>query len=329
MKHIFERMVSGTHRLDDELLIILDALPIPLSWTSLADGHVRFVNRAFTKTFGYQNGRFATVDQWIDETYIDETEREQARQRWECLWIAEGEGITEIEPFEVRVRHDDGDMVPVLHRGIVLHDFGLGIATFEDLSSQKLAETTLRRIAYEDPLTGLANRRVLQERWDAEMAKSAMDRSRTMVALLMIDLDNFKPINDYFGHAAGDEILKKVATRLRQSVRHDDTVVRMGGDEFVILLTDLEDQAVAEKICQRIAEAFATPFTIQNQTIKVGATVGASLYPHHAGDLEALLHAADQALYRMKRSDKENWAWFDRSLEAANEPQLLSGAVTA
>lgn len=327
MKHVFERMVSGTHRVDEELLIILDALPIPLSWASLPDGHIRFVNRAFTKAFGYQNGRFPTVDDWIDQTYIDEAERKQARQRWEQLWSLEGSGITEIEPFEIQVRHDDGETVPVLHRGIVLHDFQLCIATFEDLSSQKLAENALRRIAYEDPLTGLANRRVLQEKWDAEVAKKDTRRSPVMAALLMIDLDNFKPVNDYFGHAAGDEILKKVATRLRQSVRYDDTVVRMGGDEFVILLTDLEDQTAAEKICQRISDAFTAPFMVHGQTIKVGATVGASLYPHHADDLDMLLHAADQALYRMKRNDKDNWAWFDRSLEVANDPQLVASVM--
>jgi diguanylate cyclase (GGDEF)-like protein len=203
----------------------------------------------------------------------------------------------------------------------------LCIATFEDLSTQKLAENAFRRIAYEDPLTGLANRRVLQENWDAEMAKKADRRSPVMAALLMIDLDNFKPVNDYFGHAAGDEILKKVAIRLRQSVRHDDTVVRMGGDEFVILLTDLEDQSVAEKICQRISDAFIAPFMVHGQTIKVGATVGASLYPHHADDLDMLLHAADQALYRMKRNDKDNWAWFDHSLEVANDPQRLASVM--
>ncbi len=327
MKHVFERMVSGTHRVDEELLIILDALPIPLSWASLPDGYIRFVNRAFTKAFGYQNGRFATVDDWIDDTYIDEAERKDARQRWEQLWNAEGTGITEIDPFEIQVRHDNGETVPVLHRGIVLHDFKLCIATFEDLSSQKLAENALRRIACEDPLTGLANRRVLQEKWDAEMAKKQTRRSPVMAALLMIDLDNFKPVNDYFGHAAGDEILRKVAIRLRQSVRHDDTVVRMGGDEFVILLTDLEDQSVAEKICQRISDAFIAPFMVHGQTIKVGATVGASLYPHHADDLDMLLHAADQALYRMKRNDKDSWAWFDHTLEVANDPQRLASVM--
>lgn len=326
MKHVLARMVSDTQKFDDELLVILDALPIPLSWASLPEGHVRFVNRAFTKTFGYENGRFATVDHWMEETYVDQAEREDARKRWEQLWIADGSGVTEIEAFELQVRHADGETVPVLHRGIVLHDFGLGIATFENLSDQKLAESALRRIAYEDPLTTLGNRRMLQERWNAETRLDDVSPKRQTKALLMIDLDNFKPINDFHGHAAGDEILRSVAKRLRQSVRYDDTVVRMGGDEFAILLTDLEDQADAEKICQRIADAFLEPFVVQGQTVSVGATVGASLYPHHGSDLGTLLHAADQALYRMKRNDEHSWAWFDHSFEKSGVSRSLASA---
>ena len=323
MKHVLERMVSGSHT-DNELFIILDALPVPLFWSTMAEGKVRFVNRAFTRTFGYQNGHFDTVDQWIDETYIDDAGRLNARERWEGRRVGERTGVTEIEPFEVQVKHANGKLVPALHRGIVMHEFGLGIVTFEDMSDRKMAENALRRIAYEDALTGLGNRRMLQERWNAEMDVRAASPQHSSIAMLMIDLDDFKPINDYFGHAAGDEILRMVATRLRQSVRYDDTLVRMGGDEFVILLTDLDDQSAAEKICQRIADAFAEPFVVQGQKVTVGATLGASLYPHHGGDLGTLLHAADQALYRMKRSDARSWAWFDRSFESPSEPMLLA-----
>lgn len=323
MKRLLERMVSGT-RTDDELLIIMDALPIPLFWSTMPEGKVRFVNRAFTKTFGYQNGHFDTVDRWINETYIDATKRLEARERFDAPRIRGKTGMTEIEPFEVQVRHANGKVVPVLHRGIIMHEFGLSIATFEDMSDRKMTENALRLIAYEDALTGLGNRRMLEERWNAEMASRIASAQQGMIALLMIDLDDFKPINDYFGHAAGDEILKMVAKRLRQSVRYGDTIVRMGGDEFTILLTDLDDQAAAEKICQRIADAFAERFVVQGRRVNVGATVGASLYPYHGGDLRTLLHAADQALYGMKRSSARGWAWFDRSFDTAVEPMVLA-----
>ena len=327
MKNLLKRMASGYAGLDDELLFILDALPIPLSWASLPDRKILFVNRAFTKTFGYTNGNFATVDDWIDQTYINQADRQEARQRWKLIWNSGATGMTEIPPFELQVKHANGKTLAVLHRGIVMHDFDLGIATFEDISSQKLAETSLKRIAYEDPLTGLGNRRALHDRWNAEMAARTSGREPSMMALLMVDLDNFKPINDYFGHATGDEILKKVAARLRQSVRKNDIVVRMGGDEFVILLPGLADQNAADKLCQRIADAFAEPFVAGGEIIDVGATVGAGLYPHHATDLDGLLRAADQALYRMKGSDKSKWDWFDRSFEQQDHTAPLAVAV--
>lgn len=324
MKDIFARMASGTIRFDDDLIFILDSLPVPLTWASLPDGNMRFVNRAFTKTFGYPNGHFATIDHWVSDTYVDKEERAQAQQKWHELWNADRGGITEVQPLELHIRDINGETIVVLHRGIILHDFKLWIATFEDLSVQKLAENALKRIAYEDPLTGLGNRRVLQERWNDEMAPRDQPARQNLIAILMVDLDNFKPINDYFGHAAGDDVLKMVAIRLRQSVRQNDTVVRMGGDEFAILLTHLESQDAAERICQRISDAFAKPFVIQGEEVDVGATVGASLYPHHAGDLETLLSAADQALYRMKRNNKHSWDWFNRSFEPAQTTQLIT-----
>lgn len=327
MKDIFARMASGTIRFDDDLIFILDALPVPLTWASLPDGNMRFVNRAFTKTFGYQNGHFATIDQWVSQTYADEAEKAQARQRWDEFWNCGRRGITEVQPLELHINDINDKTIVVLHRGIVLHDFNLWMATYEDLSTQKLAESALKRIAYEDPLTGLGNRRALQEHWDSEMARSLATASQRMIAILMIDLDNFKPINDYFGHAAGDDILRMVAIRLRQSVRQNDRVVRMGGDEFAILLTNLEDQDDAEKICQRISDAFAKPFIIQGEEIDVGATVGASLYPHHAGNLETLLHAADQALYRLKRNHTHDWEWFNRSFEPIQSPQTQTAVA--
>ncbi|XUY29557.1 diguanylate cyclase domain-containing protein [Agrobacterium sp. rho-8.1] len=314
MKDFFARMANGTTRFDEDLIVILDTLPIPISWASIPDGHIRFVNKAFTRTFGYQNGCFMTVDNWIDETYRDDAEQKQARIRWETLWKSKAAGITEIQEFEINVRHANGSTVSALHRGIVLHEFDLAIAVFEDISAQKLTENVLKRIANEDPLTGLGNRRVLKEKWLELIANKDASRRQPKTALLMVDLDNFKPINDYYGHEAGDDILKMVAKRLRQSVRHNDTIVRMGGDEFVILLPGLRDQVVAERVCQRIATAFQKPFCVRGENVEVGATIGASLYPDHADNLDELLHAADQALYRMKRSQKNSWDWFDPSV---------------
>lgn len=327
MKHILQRMVSGTHQPDDEFLLLLDALPIPLSWASFPEGRIRFSNRAFLRTFGYPNGRFDTVEQWFGEVYVNEVESRAACNIWTNSLTPGAVGITEVEAYEVQVRHANGEIIPVLHRGIVMHEFGLVIMIFEDLTNHKLAEHALRRIAYEDALTGLGNRRMLEERWNTEIAQRATFTSQKLIAVLMIDLDKFKQINDCFGHAAGDDVLKSAANRLRQSVRSDDTIVRMGGDEFAILLTDLDCQADADKICQRITDAFDEPFLVNTKKLAVGATVGASLYLHHGNDIETLLSAADQALYRMKREGRHNWAWFDQSFKPANEQLTFAPAV--
>lgn len=327
MKHVLQRMLNGTHQPDDEFFLILDALPVPLSWSSFPEGRIRFCNSAFTRIFGYPNGHFETIGQWIDEAYISETDSRTAHRIWANYLVPGGTGITEVEPHEAQIKHANGAPIPVLRRGIVMHEFGLGIAMFEDLTNHKLAEHTLRRIAYEDALTGLGNRRMLIERWNAELLQRVTFSSRKLIAVLMVDLDNFKPINDYFGHAAGDEVLKSAANRLRQSVRSDDTVVRMGGDEFVILLTDLDDRIDAEKICQRITSAFDEKFIISGRAVSVGATVGASLYLHHGDDIETLLGAADQALYHMKREGRRNWAWYEQSFKAANEKLLFASGL--
>lgn len=327
MKHILQRMVSGTHQPDDEFLLLLDALPIPLSWASYPEGRIRFINKAFIRAFGYPNGHFETIQQWFSEVYVNDIESGGACKVWATTLMPGAVGITEVEPHEVQVRHANGNIVPVLHRGIVMHEFGLVITIFEDLTNHKLAEHVLRRIAFEDALTGLGNRRMLEERWNTEIAQRATFTSQKLIAVLMIDLDKFKPINDYFGHAAGDEVLKSAAYRLRHSVRSDDTVVRMGGDEFAILLTDLDCQVDADKICQRVTDAFDEPFLVNGKKVMVGATVGASLYLRHGNDIETLLSAADQALYRMKREGRHNWAWFDQSFKPANEQLSFAPAV--
>ncbi len=309
MKELFERAENGQIRSHRDLHIILDALPVCLSWASLPGGEIQFVNRSFKKTFGYPEGHFLTVQQWVDEAYVREADKARARSHWKHLWTTDATGISEVDALEVQVRCADGKIRTVLHRGILVHDIGIGIATFEDISAQKLAEDAMRRIALEDPLTKLANRRALQELWQAETVNVDSIDGR-MVALLLIDLDDFKPVNDRLGHEIGDEVLKMAAVRLRATVRSSDLVSRLGGDEFVALLLNLKDVKPAEMICQRVAEGFRQPFVIHGQPIALGASVGACLYPQQAGNLTELLRHADEALYRVKRGGKGGWQWF-------------------
>nr|WP_223881573.1 sensor domain-containing diguanylate cyclase [Affinibrenneria salicis] len=283
-------------------------LPLPLSWASLPDGEILFVNREFKKTFGYSNDRFSTVDQWIEHAYVRESDRVLTRSRWQHLWIPQLTGISEIDALELQVRCADERRLTVLHRGIILHDLGIGIATFEDISARKLAEETLSRIAFADPLTGLANRHALQARWQQEIS------TRNSLALLMIDMDGFKTVNDMMGHDVGDRVLKRVGEKLRDCVRSDDLVCRLGGDEFVVLLSNPGGARQAEGVCRRIEKTFRTPFIIEDQSFTLGASIGLSQYPQHGTELRELIKRADEALYRLKRTDKGGWEWFSPPL---------------
>lgn len=309
MKELFERANNGMGGSRRDLHIILDAQPTPLSWAFAHTGQIQFVNRAFKKTFGYEDDRFQTVDAWIDQAYVNDTERDSARQLWNDLQKADGTDITEIDTIEIQVRCADGSVVATQHRCILLREIGIAIATFEDISARKDAEEALRRIAYEDPLTGVGNRRALQARW---LDATSLERgdSASLLAVLLIDLDNFKPINDSLGHDVGDAVLAMVAERLRRCIRGNDLLFRIGGDEFVILLPGLRAQDQVETLCRRIGHMFDMSFSLGDQTVLVGATIGASLWPQDGTELRDMLRQADRALYRVKRRQKGGWEWF-------------------
>jgi len=168
----------------------------------------------------------------------------------------------------------------------------------EDVTARMEAEEQLRQAAVHDALTGLPNRSSLAAR--LEHAIMRVNRSGDRLALLFIDLDRFKKVNDTLGHAAGDEVLRQAAARIRACVREVDTVARLGGDEFVVLLeTDVRPDTPGV-IGERIRNAFTTPFDWKGTEVRCGASLGVSLYPDHARDSAALLASADEAMYREK-----------------------------
>jgi diguanylate cyclase (GGDEF)-like protein/PAS domain S-box-containing protein len=170
----------------------------------------------------------------------------------------------------------------------------------QDVTARVEAEEQLKQAAVHDALTGLPNRNSLAAR--LEHALLRVNRAGDRLALLFIDLDRFKKVNDTLGHAAGDDVLRQAAGRIRACVREVDTVARLGGDEFVVLLeTDVRPDTPGI-IGERIRAAFTTPFDYKGAEVRCGASVGVSLYPDHARDSEALLASADQAMYRVKHA---------------------------
>ncbi|MDC8784938.1 diguanylate cyclase domain-containing protein [Roseateles koreensis] len=177
----------------------------------------------------------------------------------------------------------------------------------DNARQQEMQRDMISRMANHDNLTGLPLWRLGKDRLLMAMAQA--DRARQNFALMFLDLDGFKAVNDTHGHAAGDAVLKEVAQRLSQQLRHVDTVARIGGDEFVVILGPVADEAVARHIGGRIIAALTHPIHFQDQPLLVGVSIGMAIYPQHGKDADTLLKAADQAMYAVKRAGKNNFAF--------------------
>ena len=167
-----------------------------------------------------------------------------------------------------------------------------------ELVSLARSEATARAFGYQDDLTGLPNRRLLKDRLGQALARSS--RHDTRVMLLLLDLDDFKRINDSLGHAAGDHVLRMVAQRLSEGIRSADTACRYGGDEFVVMLPDVEDTKVAARIAEKLLGTLGTPYVIGEIEIRMTASIGTVVYPDDGGTCVELLRKADISLYRAK-----------------------------
>ena len=190
-------------------------------------------------------------------------------------------------------------------KGVIIHYVGL----FADISVLKESQQRLEKMAYYDPLTRLPNRALLADR--LQLALSKAQREQRILAACYLDLDGFKPINDTWGHAAGDDLLIQVAQRLQSCVRDNDTVARLGGDEFVVLLDDLHTLDEGERALQRILEALSAPFALGAATVTVSASVGAAFFPSDGTDPDTLLRHADQAMYSAKQGGRNCYHLFD------------------
>ncbi|MCG5536122.1 diguanylate cyclase domain-containing protein [Ectothiorhodospira mobilis] len=171
-----------------------------------------------------------------------------------------------------------------------------------NITQRKKAQEDMRHMALHDPLTGLANRSLLRDRVEHALAQAR--RSGHGVALMFIDLDDFKPVNDRLGHDAGDRMLCEVAHRLMGAVRASDTVARVGGDEFVVLLEDLEHRDRVREVATKILEILGRPVEIKGRVLRIGCSIGIGLYPQDGDGYEALMGSADQALYCAKHRGK-------------------------
>jgi len=267
------------------------------------------------------SGRLA----WDRSMHPDDVPRVRAALR-DCA-----EGRTASYQCEFRLRTLDGAWRWLLGRGIVVarDEDGAALAmtgTMSDITVRKETEDMAWRHANLDALTGLPNRRLFRERLEHEVRKSR--RSGRPLALLFIDLDRFKQVNDWLGHAAGDQLLVEAAERIRRCVRQTDTVARLGGDEFTVMLADLDGQRHVEFVCHKILEALSAPFYLGNDVAYISGSIGVALHPMDAGGSDDLMRKADQAMYAAKEAGKQQFKYFTRSMdETAHRRLQITGEL--
>ncbi len=242
----------------------------------------------------------------INDT-MDEEERLAIREALENKQNWEG---------DIDFKNTANELIPVrLSISIIQdeqHNYGQYVYMLSDIKARKEAEERLQYLASFDTLTGIANRVTFQSRLNRAISRAK--RHDKECAILFIDLNKFKPVNDHYGHEVGDELLKQVAERLKALVRSVDTAARIGGDEFVVILEDIEDRTIIHTVVKRIIEAIAEPYQIKSIEITISCSVGISVYPHDGSNDVDLTRSADIAMYAAKSMGESQYYFFNRRL---------------
>ncbi|HEY0843214.1 putative bifunctional diguanylate cyclase/phosphodiesterase [Methylotenera sp.] len=238
-------------------------------------------------------------------------------------------GNSDVYISEFRLRCKDGSWKWTLARGMTVSRSADGkplrmIGTHTDITNRKTSEAQVTHLAHYDQLTGLPNRVLFLDRFKQDIKKA--QRTGQIVTLMFLDLDKFKEVNDSLGHDIGDMLLKDVARRLESCVRESDTVARMGGDEFTIILNDINSQVNIERIAQDILNQLTTPFHLGDEVIHVSTSIGISNYPKDGTEVELLLKNADQAMYVAKEQGRNRYQYFTPVMqeEALKRMRLIS-----
>ena len=235
-------------------------------------------------------------------------------------FIRSGYRLTEAESHEVdkfgESKFFSNNLVGIVEEGYLVRAWG----TQRDITERKEAEQMIRHLAYHDSMTGLPNRMLFQDRFSQALLHS--QRSNEMLAMLFLDLDRFKVINDTLGHATGDRLLKIVAERLSSCLREGDTIARLGGDEFMILLTGIRQVEDAAKVAEKLLIALRPSFQFDAQDLHITTSIGISLFPFDGREAETLIKNADIALYRAKERGRDNFQMYTPEMNERAFEQL-------
>jgi diguanylate cyclase (GGDEF)-like protein/PAS domain S-box-containing protein len=287
--------------------------------TMNADGEITSWNPQAETIFGWT--RDEAVGRPLAETLIPERHRETHKRGLERV-IATGEGPILNKRTEVTALDRAGREFPVelavvpLYRGESVSF----CAFVRDISERKKAEETIRHLAYHDVLTGLPNRVLFEERLRLALAQAR--RSRTKVAVMFLDLDRFKLVNDTVGHTGGDQLLQEVAGEFSETIREGDTVARVGGDEFTFLLPGIERAEDATAAAERILQRVRKPRTVAGQEFRVTTSIGITVFPRDGGTADILMRNADTAMYRAKERGRDNYQLYTPAMKASLQEML-------
>lgn len=283
--------------------LLIKALTAAANAIFIADktGHIIWVNEAFCRLSGYaaedalgRTPAFLKSGKQDESFYRDLWQSVLAGGVWrgEVVEQRKDGGLYTVDEVITPLRNDEGE---VTHFVAIQHD----------ITSSKQKSEQERFLAYHDVLTALPNRAYFLRTLQQAIDRAA--RTQHVVAVSFLDLDNFKPTNDAFGHHFGDRLLVAVGERLSAAVRRTDTVARLGGDEFAILQADLPDANVAATLAEKLLRSVAQPFVLDGKTVHVTASIGIAVYPTNGEDADTLLRNADNAMYRAKNLGRNGY----------------------
>ena len=271
------------------------------------DGNYAYVNESALKALGYSQEEFmklkvnkavASGYTWVKGSLMEE--------------LKEKDTVT----FETALKCKDGSTIPVESHACLIKSSGKKfiLSTVRNITERKKFEEAIKQLAYHDPLTGLPNRTLFNDRVTLALAHATRYDGR--FALLMMDLDKFKEVNDTLGHDIGDELLKGVSRRLKSAIRKVDTVSRMGGDEFVLLISELTNEEDAANVAQKILKSINQPFVLDKNEINITTSIGIAVYPEDGKDIDDLIKHADFAMYTIKRGGRNGYMRYTPDMDS-------------
>ncbi len=311
------RVSSLLHRLS----AAVQQSPVPMIITD-ASGTIEYVNPAFCT-----NSQYAASEVLGQKPRIVRgggTAAEEYAQLWRTIRSGETwRGMFHNKRKDGSLHWEEAIITPLRDGEGNITQF---VAFQQDISARKAAEERVDFLAHHDTLTGLPNRLLGKDRVEQAIAQAG--RSQCKAALLFLDVDGFKKVNDAFGHGKGDALLKAVAERLKEAVRKTDSVARQSGDEFLIVLSNIRDNAAVTAVTASIMDSMARPFTIDGQTLTISVSAGIAVYPDDGKDIDSLFKKADIAMYAAKEAGKNTYRFFTREMNAhADEYLRLRGCL--